>query len=124
MAIGTKTTRVRIEQRVETADGQGGKLVSYALRAVVDAYERPLNGRETLLAAQVTAVLTSVWEVWFRSDISVKDRLVIGSRTVEIASHYDPDGRLRELYLLCSEVQNTAPATGQHEGWIDSQLSG
>ncbi len=122
--IAPKNTRARIEQRVETADGQGGHSVTYALRAVVDARARPLTGREALLAAQVTAVLSSVWEIWYRSDISVKDRIVIGTRTVEIESYYDPDETKRELYLVCSEVQNAATATGQHEGWIDSQLSG
>jgi len=58
--------------------GQGGHTITRALRAVVNAHERPLTGAEALRAAQVTAVLTSVWEIWFRSDIAVKDRILDG----------------------------------------------
>jgi SPP1 family predicted phage head-tail adaptor len=104
-SIGTKSGRVVIQKVTETGDGQGGKTKTYSTRCKVWANERPLNGREALLAAQVTAVLSTVWEIWFRSDISAKDRILDGARIVEIESYYDPDGRSRELYLVCSEVQ-------------------
>lgn len=102
---GSKEKRVRIEKQVPVVDGQGGHTITYALRAVVQAHERPLNGREALLAAQVTAVLSSVWEVWFRDDISVKDRLRFKTRVVEIESVIDPTDTREELHLVCSEVQ-------------------
>jgi SPP1 family predicted phage head-tail adaptor len=106
MTIGDKSTRIVIKPRTETPDGQGGKIASYTTtRCTVWAYERPLTGRESLIAGQVTAVLSSVFEIWFRSDISVKDRIVVGTRTIQIESFYDPDARGRELYLVCSEVQ-------------------
>lgn len=110
-AIGEKRNRVRIDRQVSVPDGHGGHLVTYTPRDTVWAHERPLSGRESLQAAQVTAVLTSVWEIWWRDrnavppDISVKDRLVIGSRTLEIESLLDPDDTRNELYLMCSEVQ-------------------
>ena len=103
--IGEKRTQIRIEKPVQTADGQGGHATTYALRAVVAAHERPLTGREALLAAQVTAVLSSVWEIWWRDDVSVKDRIRVGTRTIEIESIVDPTNRRDELHLVCSEVQ-------------------
>jgi len=103
--IGQKRTRVRIEKAVEVSDGQGGKTKTYALRCVVAAHERPLTGTEALRAAQVTAVLSSVWEIWWRSDLSVKDRIRVGARVVEIESFYDPTDTRDELFLVCSEVQ-------------------
>jgi len=102
---GSKEKRIRIEQLVLTPNDQGGDTETWALRAVVDAHERPLTGREALLAAQVTAVLSSVWELWFRDDISVKDRLIFRTRTVEIESVIDPTDTRDELHLFCSEVQ-------------------
>jgi SPP1 family predicted phage head-tail adaptor len=109
MAAGTageKRTQVRIEKTVTTPDGQGGQTVTWALRAVVFAHERPLNGTEALRAAQVTAVLSTVLEIWHRTDISVKDRVLIGSRVLQIESYADPDDTRTELYLTCSEIQN------------------
>jgi SPP1 family predicted phage head-tail adaptor len=41
----------------------------------------------------------------YRSDVSVAQRIVWGSRTLEIGSIQDPDGRRRSLDLLCAEVQ-------------------
>jgi SPP1 family predicted phage head-tail adaptor len=73
---------------------------------VVWAHERQLSGREALQAAQVIAVLSSVFEVHFRSDVSVKDRLIVEARTVQIEAIVDPTDTRRELWLTCSEVQN------------------
>jgi len=103
--VGSKEKRIRIEKLVAVADGQGGHTTTWALRAVVQAHERPLNGTEALRAAQVTAVLSSVWEIWFRTDISVKDRIRFKARTLEIESFIDPTDTRDELHLFCSEVQ-------------------
>lgn len=103
--IGEKRKFVRIEKQIPVADSQGGHTVTYGLRAVVYAHERPLNGAEALRTAQVTAVLSSVWEIWFRDDISVKDRIRFKARVVEIEAFIDPTDRRDELHLFCSEVQ-------------------
>lgn len=123
--IGNLTQRIRIERLVRSADGQGGSALSYTLRAVVWAQMTPLSAREQIMASQMTAALTEVVRIWYRSDIAVTDRIVIGSRTLQITSVQDPTGTKDELRLLCMEVQG-APAAGptsQHQGWIDSQLA-
>jgi SPP1 family predicted phage head-tail adaptor len=102
---GSKEKRIRIEQAVQTADGHGGHTTTASLRAVVYAHERSLTGREALQAAQVSAVLSSVWEIWFRSDISVKDRIRYKTRVIEIEAVIDPTDTREELHLFCSEVQ-------------------
>jgi SPP1 family predicted phage head-tail adaptor len=105
MTIGNKQKQIRIEQQTSVPDGQGGHTIGYALRCVVAAHERPLTGRETLRAEQLSAVLASVWEIWFREDISVKDRIRFKTRTAEIESFIDPTDERDELYLFTSEVQ-------------------
>ncbi len=102
---GSKEKRIRIEQLVLTPNDQGGDTETWALRAVVNAHERPLTGREALLAAQVTAVLSSVWEIWFRDDVSVTDRILFKTRVVQIEAVIDPTDTREELHLMCSEVQ-------------------
>ena len=103
--IGEKRKRIRIEQQVLVVTPGRGETVTYALRCVVDAHERPLTGREALLAARATAVLSSVWEIWYRDDISVKDRIRFKTRVIEIESFMDPTDTRDELHLFCSEVQ-------------------
>ena len=103
--IGTKQKRIRIEKSVLTPDGHGGNTTSWVLRCVVDAHERPMSGTEALQAAQVTAILSSVWEIVFRTDISVKDRLRYGARVLQVESYVDPTDTRAELWLTCSEVQ-------------------
>jgi SPP1 family predicted phage head-tail adaptor len=105
MSIGLKVKRVRIERQTATPDGQGGSTLTWSPRCVVWAHERPLTGREALQAAQVTATLSSVWEIWYRTDISVKDRIKFGARTCEIESFIDPRDDRKELWLYTSEVQ-------------------
>ena len=93
-------------QATRTEDGHGGHATTYTQqRCIAFAHERPLTGTEALRAAQVTAVLSSCWEIWFREDISVKDRIVYGSRTCEVESFFDPKDDRKELYLFTSEVQ-------------------
>ncbi len=105
MSVGAKVKRVRIEAATLTPDGHGGSTVTWAPRCVVWAHERPLSGTEALRAAQVTAVLSSVWEIWWRNDISVKDRIRYQSRVCEVESFYDPKDNRKELYLVTSETQ-------------------
>jgi SPP1 family predicted phage head-tail adaptor len=104
--IGQKNQLVTIQKVTLAHDSQGGHTETWSTRARVWARERMLTGREAMQAAQVTAVLSSVWEVWFRTDISVKDRIVVGNRVLQIESVVDPTSRRAELWLGCSEVQS------------------
>ena len=103
--IGRLNQRATIERAVLTPDGHGGNVTTWALRAVVWALVEPITGREALMAVQVTAVLNTGVTIWFRNDISVKDRLRIGARVLQVESYQDPDGTKDELRLLCSEAQ-------------------
>ncbi len=105
MSVGNKVNRIRIESQVATPDGHGGSTLVWSPRCVVWAHERPLSGTEALRAAQVTAVLSSVLIIWFRTDVRATDRVIIGSRTLQIESYYDADDTRKELTLLCSEIQ-------------------
>jgi SPP1 family predicted phage head-tail adaptor len=102
---GMKSNLVRVDRAVPTTDSQGGTAIAWVPRCTVWAHERSLTGREALAAQQVAAVLSSVWEIHYRADIRVTDRLVFNGRTLQIQSVVDPDDARRELQLTCSEVQ-------------------
>ena len=107
MSIGKKVKRITIEKQTATPDGHGGSVLTWSPRCVVWAHERPLSGAEALRAAQVTAVLSSVWIIWQTSEtkaVSVKDRIVFESRVIQIESKYDATDTREEWTMACSEV--------------------
>lgn len=111
--IGEKRNWIRIDQQVSIPDGQGGHTLSWTplldragFPAILAAHERPATGTETDRAAQLTSVRQVVFEIWWRDDVSVKDRVHADKgRLLEIASYQDPDDERDELYLYCAEVQ-------------------
>jgi head-tail adaptor len=107
--IGEKTTRVRIErENGSVVDAHGTRTPLYVLRTVVWASEDALTAKEAVFAATLEHVLVTAWTIWFRTDLSILDRLIIGARLLSIHSYQDPNqsGRRVELRLLCSEVQS------------------
>ena len=104
-STGLKQKLITIERAVRTPDGQGGFSTTWTPRCTVWAHERPLMGREAIAAQQLSAVLSSVWEIHYRTDVSVTDRIRFGTRVLEIAGVMDPEDARRELQLLCAEVQ-------------------
>jgi head-tail adaptor len=66
--------------------------------------EEALNASETQQAAQLTGVYVTALSMPFRSDLLIKDRVVLGDRTLEIQGiPYNP--RRDETRVLCAEVQ-------------------
>jgi SPP1 family predicted phage head-tail adaptor len=102
--IGDLRQQVIIQQRSVVADGPD-KTVTWSTRATVMASVLPLSGSEALTAAQLTSGLTTAVLIRHRTDVSAKDRVLFGSRVLQIESYEDPDGMKRFLRLLCSEVQ-------------------
>lgn len=105
IVIGQLTKRIRIEKQVKTPDGHGGNTISWALRAVVWASIEPISYREALQAAAVTSALQSAITIWYRSDLAITDRIVLGSRIFQITSYQDPSGQQVQLRMVCTEAQ-------------------
>lgn len=103
--IGRLNKRAALQSATATTDGQGGRAKVWATFATVWALVEPLSGREALNAAQVTATYSTGVTIWYRADVSVKQRLVVEGRTLQIDSVQDPTGLKDELRLLCTEVQ-------------------
>lgn len=97
--------RVRLEALVSTTDTHGGSASSWVVRDTPYAAVWPVSGRESVLAAQMTAVLSTVVWMRYRSDVSVKDRIRFGERVLQIEDVCDPDGRRTWTRAMCSEVE-------------------
>lgn len=101
---GERNQRITIEYRAsEPKDSQGGTTPTWAVRAVEWAREDQLSYVESIQAAAVTSVRTTAWVIPFRDDLSIKDRVRIGSRTLQILSVTNPDGRREDTRIVCTE---------------------
>lgn len=105
LVIGQLTKRVRIEKKVNTPDGAGGFTVTWAVRDVVWAAVEPISSREAIQAGAQSGTLLSAITIWYRADVTITDRLILGARTFQIQSYQDPTGNQVALRLLCIEVQ-------------------
>ncbi|KQV63829.1 phage head closure protein [Rhizobium sp. Root1220] len=100
---GQMTARLELEIPDETADGQGGAMIAYAVVASLWARIEPLGiRREEQASADVGTLTHRVW-MRFRSDIQPGMRLRKGARIFVIRSWHDPDETGRYLVCLCEE---------------------
>lgn len=111
MKAGALRARIRIQQRAESSDGQGGTALSWADVCQAWASISGRGGREFQTAKQTRSALTDEIHIRYRPGITAAMRVVTANRVLSIAQPpYDPDGRRRELVLFCEEIQGETPA--------------
>lgn len=105
VTIGQLRQRVTIQKLTRTPDGKGGFTEAYGVRAVVNAAVEPLTFKELTKGAGQSSDLQSGVTIRYRSDIAITDRILWGSRALQIQSYQDPTGARRFLRLVCWEKQ-------------------
>ena len=83
---GALNRRLTLEAPVETADGAGGVIRSYATVATVWASVEPVAARGDVVAVQLGATVTHRITVRFSADITTRHRLRGGARVFRIVS--------------------------------------
>jgi SPP1 family predicted phage head-tail adaptor len=105
LRIGNLRHRVTIQSlgtRVD--DGAGGGSIPFADVATVWAEVHPLTGREQFLAGAFNPALTHRVTIRYRPGIKPSDRIVYGTRVLDIKSVADVEERHRQLEMLCEEL--------------------
>lgn len=109
MTGGAKNQQVDVRQRTATSDGAGGQVVTWEVVASgVWASIRSMLTDERLDRNSINAVVGHLVVVWYAdalATVGVTDRVVWGTRVLEIQSVNDPGNRHRELEWRCQEVQ-------------------
>lgn len=101
--------RATLEQRSETMDSYGEDTRTYTTLSKVFATLEAVTASERFESQQVQSDVTH--RITFRfaetylSNMGPKDRIIINSRTFEIVSLLDREGRERELEAICVERQ-------------------
>ncbi len=106
MRAGDLRELVTIQRATATTNSYGEPITSWSTLATVWCSVRMLSGREALNAGanQVQAAANVDVRIYYRSDVTAKMRALLVSRVLDIETVDDPDGRRRELRLMCREV--------------------
>ena len=106
MRAGRLRHRITIQRMVKERDALGGVAESWCDMVIVSAEIRMINAQERFVggADQQVATVTHRVKIRYRSDVTPLNRIVHGDRLLDIESAVDPDGRRRELIMMCREV--------------------
>lgn len=108
MRSGSLRHRIEIQHLVQGEDEYGDPVVEWQTFANVWAEVLDLKGREFWQAAQVQSEVTTRVRIRYLPGIESSMRVVHNDRTLEIDHILDPDGRKRELHLLCKTLDGPA----------------
>ncbi|KKN14048.1 hypothetical protein LCGC14_1000130 [marine sediment metagenome] len=104
MRSGQLNNRITIQADTGTKNSVGQKIESWGTLATVWGRVRSLTGSERFAAQQLVVELSYEITIRFRTDINETHRIVLtDGQTLDIQSAFDPDGRRRELKILCKE---------------------
>ena len=101
---GELNHRITIQSGTVSKDTSGGPVTTYATHATVWAAFEGLTGRELWQAMQVRENVPVRFRIRYLATVTPDMRVVDGSKTYNIRSVADPDGRRVEMVLVCEEV--------------------
>ena len=100
--IGEMRERVTIERATTVADGGGGQTVTWAaVYSSIPAKVQPVRGREGQVQGREMTVETYLVEVRHGYTITPLDRVVWGSKTLNIRTVQNRDMVYRRLVMEC-----------------------
>lgn len=101
--LGTLTDRVQLQRKITSSEPEGGEVAMYSTLATVWARVRQLSARASQAEDARGQSISHSVVMRFRTDLKPGDRLAYRSRTLEIASLADINGRRAYLSCQCSE---------------------
>jgi SPP1 family predicted phage head-tail adaptor len=104
IAIGARRHCFVLEMPLESSDGFGGVVRSYAAGPQLWGAIEMVKGEERLAAGRAEQAVTHRVRLRYRDGITAAHRLVCGLRRFNIRAAADPDGARRELVCLVEEV--------------------
>lgn len=102
--IGARGRRFVLELPLESPDGFGGVIRSYAAGPQLWGAIEMLSGDERVRAGREEQAVTHRVTLRYRDGVTSAMRLARGLRKFAIRSAADPDGRRRDLVCLVEEI--------------------
>lgn len=108
MRSGKLRHRITIERPADSPDEFGEMRAAYSALGTYWAEVRGLSGKETEVASQLRVDATSRVTLRGGIDIRPSDRIVFGSRILNVVWTQDIDSRGIETWVFCNEIQQGA----------------
>lgn len=106
MRAGLLRNRVTLQKLIQERNEIGEAVETWVTVAHVWAEIRALSGREWYEARQLPeGEISTTIVIRFREDIDRTMRILHNARKFNIVSVLDPDGRKKQLQLMCLEVE-------------------
>ena len=105
MRIGKLRHRVQLQHLTQSSqDTYGEPTDTWTKYSDCWASVEPMRGRELEIAQQVNAEVTIKVTIRYNSAVLMTDRIVKGSRNLEIVSIVNPEERNEKMILMCKEM--------------------
>jgi SPP1 family predicted phage head-tail adaptor len=82
----------------------GAEIKTFITHATVWASKKHKTSREFYSSQKINAEITDLFVIRYRSGVTTRMRVSFDGKYYDILGADDPDGRRRELQLLCKEV--------------------
>lgn len=103
-SLGARGRRFTVELPLDSPDGFGGTIRSYAAGPQLWGAIEHLGASERVRADQREALATHRVTFPYRDGITPAQRLALGTRRFRIREAVDPDGRRRDVVCLVEEI--------------------
>jgi len=103
LGAGKLNKRITIQRATSTQDAAGEVVATWETLSTVWAKVKTLTGSELVNAKAVESRIT-VKVIVRKTDVLITDRIIYGSRTLEILSVIDAHEQEREYHISCAEV--------------------
>lgn len=113
MIAGKRDRRIKVQRATSyTRNALGEQIPTWSTIATVWASWRRASARETLAAAEVSAIVTDVFEILWQpalADLGPQDQLLFGGRAYDIADAVEI-GRRNGIMITGSARREGSPA--------------
>ena len=104
VSIGARRRRFVLELPLESPDGFGGVIRTYAAGPQLWGAIETVGGDERVRSGRSEQAVTHRVRLRYRDGVTAAHRLTAGPRRFHIRTASDPDGARRELVCLVEEV--------------------
>lgn len=105
MRAGSLNLRGVLQVKTVTVNAIGGETPVYIDRFTsIPASKAHKTSREFYNSQRINAEMSDLFIIRYRNAVDTTMRWVCDGRTYDILGAADPDGRKRELHMICREV--------------------
>lgn len=97
--------RITIEEFTPSRGSDGSVSKTWSTYATVWAEKKHKTSREFFSAQRINSEITELFTIRYKSGITTKMRVSFNSKYYNIVGADDPDGKRREMQLLCKVVE-------------------